>query len=149
MSKKIKKKRVLYPWLKYRQSRLYKCMISIIIDKELNWNNIFKENKSIKKIFVKLIYPKLKHFFPDMYIKIAKYYSRKGRSINETDFINLAYLRMTSMFHINKKSKSIILSTEHPKKSKDLIFKKAYGLSLRLYKKNKSFSEYLEEKGKK
>lgn len=134
-----KKKRVLFPWLKCKQGRLYKSMIAIIIDKEINWTKIFKENKSIKKTFTSLIYPRLKFYFPGMYVKVAKYYSKNGRFITEKDFINLAYLRMTSIFHINKRAKKIIATSEHPANSKDIKLKSSYAFSLRLYKNNNSY----------
>jgi len=147
MGKKLRKKRVLFPWATSRQGRLYKSMIAVIGD-NLNWKKIFKQGTSIKKVHETLVLPKLEKYFPSIFLSISKYYSKHGRSITRNDFITLTYLRFTNVFIISKSSKSVLPTREHPNKCKCDKMKKSYRLAKKLYKADTDYDTYLTRKEK-
>jgi len=145
MRKKIRKKRVLFPWVTSKQGRLYKSMIAVI-GENLNWKKIFKQDTSIKKVHETIVLPELEKYFPSIYLSISKYYSKHGRSITRKDFTTITYLRLTNVFFISKHSKSIIPSREHPNKCKCDKMKRSYRLAKKLYKTDTNYDTYLAEK---
>lgn len=139
VKKKYKLKRVLFPWIKTRMGRTYKCMIAVLSDRAISWSKAFKKDTSVKKIFLTEIYPELEKFFPEMERKVIRYYRKHGRDISKSDVQNIVYGRLNNLYKFDRKGREIHPTREHPSKSEDSKLSTAYDYALKLYKKNKSY----------
>jgi hypothetical protein len=114
-------------------------MIAILCDKDINWEKWLNSSKSFKKLFLKDIYPKLMFYFPDMYKRVMKYYSRKGRSLTKKEFETIVYLRFASIYKISKKYKKYHVTKEHPTNCRNEKVKSSYILTKKIYKSKQQY----------
>jgi hypothetical protein len=141
--KRVEKvKRIMYPWLKKRQSRCYKCMLSLIASrigfKELKSGDInFSQ-------FVKKVVNETDQIIPTMYIKVKKYYKSKGRDINKKQFVDISSARLTMMIRYDRKKKKMLKLREHPDKNIEKLGK-SVKTCIRILKSGKTYEEYFSD----
>lgn len=132
----LKRKRVMYPWIKTKQGKLFKCYLAIVSD-NLNWGYMLKGKGSVKKVFLKRAYPKLIATFPKMYLSVKRHYEDRGRTLTEKEFQNLVFMRFKCLYVWNGKTTK--KSVEHPLHKQEKNIKKYYSTAMKLHDKGGVF----------
>ena len=132
-----KKKRVNFPWVKRRQTKVLKYFLAYRLDK-LGFDPVIRGKLSLRKYFNKKVLPKVREKFPSVYSVIKKYYEKNGRTLSKAEYENLLFLRIQAMFHYKKGDKKVRKKKEHPDKTTKKS-KKCAGLAQLLMKKGKTY----------
>jgi len=136
--RKEKKKRVMFPWLKKKRGRAYKCMLAVLAEKE-GFGKVKSGNLTFGK-FIREIVQKTNRIFPRMFKVVRKFYKTNGRKLTRKEFENIALGRIRIMFFFDKKEKKIRKLDEHPENSPKL--KKSVIFCKKLLKNGSTYDEY-------
>lgn len=135
------KKRVIYPWLKKKQGRAFKCALALIAE-ERGFSKVESGNQKLNHFFKEVV-DEANQIFPTMYRRLKKHYKTKGRIVTRKQFNQIAMSRLSYMFALNEDKTKVEKIAEHPSFSEELS--KSLKFCQRLLKSKKTFKEFINE----
>lgn len=107
-----KKKRILFPWLRDKDGKLYKTMLAVIAKKN-GWSEVLSGKRTFIKQ-IKIWIKEVEKFFPKMYSKISAFYLERGRVLDKKEYEVIVVGRFRMMVGYNRQKKEIEIYSENP-----------------------------------